>query len=55
MDATGRHIETLIEKGNHAEGSFQVNFDPSGLMPGTYFYVMENTKGRIVKRLIILE
>lgn len=52
-DVSGKVINRLIEKRVHEAGNYQVVFERKEIAKGMYFVVMENSQGKIVKKLII--
>ena len=51
-DMIGRQVQS--SKINAVKGSNTINFSAEKLVPGAYFYMLENGKTRITKRMIVL-
>lgn len=52
-DITGKIISQLVKSKNQGAGSYEVLFERKDITKGMYFVVMENSQGKIVKKLII--
>jgi hypothetical protein len=54
FDITGRLIQTLIKQ-ELQPGTYEVEFDGSGLNSGVYFYKLEDGKHSIVKKMLYIK
>ncbi len=53
-DAMGRKVSELVN-GHHNAGEYQINFDASSLVSGTYFYKMSAENFSTSKRMILIK
>jgi hypothetical protein len=54
FDPMGREIKTLVNK-RMAAGSYSIEWDASGLFPGTYICKLINGKRSVVRKMILLK
>ena len=52
IDINGRLIKTIVNEGQHPEGSFQVYFDEKDLAPGVYFCRMTTTNSKFTEKIL---
>ncbi len=52
-DITGKIVSQLVENKNQEAGTYEILFEKKDIPKGMYFVIMENSQGKIVKKLIL--
>ena len=54
FDVLGNEVRTLLDE-TRSPGTYEINFDASGLSSGVYFYSMESGKFHSVRKMILMK
>ena len=53
-DVLGKEI-AVLQNGLHQMGSYNVQFDASGLSSGVYFYKLETAEKLLTKKMVLVQ
>jgi hypothetical protein len=52
LDAAGKKVMSILDRGSEAEGAFSVTCNFSKLSKGLYFAIMETKNGRVITKFV---